>query len=156
MNGGVEIKWKGIQKVKTQDIIYLLFIDIYFHVFSKFSSMKKNVIFSSTILKKNLVLLHVVYSHTLPKTLNSAESGQLYVNKIYSPVAFWQQALFYPHWVTQNSSCPYDFNHSSFWNHNPLSPLFYSITNCLSKLMSKFSESWNLGNAESHTGPRAY
>lgn len=57
MNGGVETKWKGIQKVKTQEINYPLFIDIYFHVFSKFFSMKKTVIFSSKILKKkNLVL----------------------------------------------------------------------------------------------------
>lgn len=89
MNGGVETKWKGIQKVKTQEIIYLLFIDIYFHVSSKFSSMKKNVIFSSTILKKkNLVLLHVVYSRTLPKTLNSAESGQLYSKQNLQPSGF--------------------------------------------------------------------
>ena len=45
MNGGVETKWKGIQKVKTQEIICLLFIDIYFHVFSKFSAMKKKMLF---------------------------------------------------------------------------------------------------------------
>ena len=90
MNGGVETKWKGIQKVKTQEIICLLFIDIYFHVFSKFSAMKKkNVIFSSTILKnKNLVFLHVVYSHTLPKTLNSAEIGQLYTKQNLQPSGF--------------------------------------------------------------------
>lgn len=29
--------------------------------------------------------------------------------------------------TTLNSSCPQDFNHSCFWNHNPLSPLFYAI-----------------------------
>ena len=50
---------------------------------------KKNVIFSSTILKnKNLVFLHVVYSRTLPKTLNSAEIGQLYTKQNLQPSGF--------------------------------------------------------------------
>lgn len=125
--------------------------DIYFHIFPTFSSVKEKVIFQNKIFFFKSVLLSAVRSCALPKTLNSAESGQLYSKQNLQPNGFLtvSASSFTLGNTTPNSSCPYDFNHSGFWNHNPLSPLFYSLKSCLSKLMRKFFKGWTPGNAES-------
>lgn len=73
-------------KLKRSIIRFLYLLSCIFQIFF---NEKKTVIFSRKILKKrNLVWLHVVYSCTLPKTLNSAESGQLYNKQNLQPSGF--------------------------------------------------------------------
>lgn len=79
--------------------------------------MNKKVIFQIRLKKKNtLVLLNVVYSRTLPQTLNSAESGHLYSKQNIQPSGFLtvSTSLSTLGDTILNSSCPYDCNHSSF------------------------------------------
>lgn len=68
-------------------------------------------------------------TQALFRKLNSAESSQLYSKQNLQPNGFLTASTFSFTLgdTALNSSCPYDFNHSGFWNHNPLSPLFYSI-----------------------------
>lgn len=51
--------------------------------------------------------------------------------------------------TTPNSSCPVILITVAFETRTLFPPYFSPLKSCLSKLMSKFSESWNLGNAES-------
>lgn len=113
--------------------------------------MRKKVIFKNKIWLKKLVLLINIPALFFSKTLNSAESGHLYSKQNLQPSGFLTVGTFSFTLgdTIRNSSCPYDFNHSSFCNHNPPSPLFYSLKSCLSKLMRKFFKGWSLGNAES-------
>lgn len=73
------------------------------------------------------------------------------VNRIYSPMASWQQALFHSHWVTPDWTAAVHMIliMVAFETTTRFPTYFIPLKSCLSKLMSKFSECWNLGNTES-------
>lgn len=125
-HGGEKTRWMDIINVKTQEITLFLKRYLLSYFFKNFLQWRKS--YSLKIFLKVAFALCCLFMYCF-ENFKVAERGQLYSKQNLQPNGSLTVSTFSftVGDTILNSSCPYDFNHSNFWKHNPLSPLFYSI-----------------------------